>query len=75
MVREERKNLQRVERIRRSRKERGRRAMFVANTYKCKEGNNRPSSVNQIALVLYHDKAGNKCYTQDNTDTRENPSV
>ena len=39
-----------------------------------KEGNNRPSSVNQIPLVHNHDKAGNKCYTQDNTNTRENPS-
>ena len=42
---------------------------------KYKEGNNRPSSVNQIALVHNHDKAGNKCYTQDNTNTRETPSV
>ena len=42
---------------------------------KYKEGNNCPSSVNQISLVHYHDKAGNKCYTQDNTDTSENPSV
>ena len=41
-----------------------------------KEGNNRPSSVyNQISLVHYNDKAGNKCYTQDNTNTWENPSV
>ena len=37
-----------------------------------KEGNNRLSSVNQISLVHNHDKAWNKCYTQDNTDTREN---
>ena len=29
------------------------------------EGNNRPASVNQISLVHNHDKAGNKCYTQD----------
>ena len=42
---------------------------------KYKEGNNRPSSINQISLVHNHDKAGNKCYTQDNTNTRENPSV
>ena len=40
-----------------------------------KEGNNRPSSVNQISLVHNLDKAVNKCYTQDNMDTRENPSV
>ena len=38
---------------------------------KYKEGNNRPSSVNQISLVHNHDKAGNKYYTQDNTDTRK----
>ena len=42
---------------------------------KHKEGNNRPPSVNQISSVHNHDKAGNKCYTQDNTSTRENPSV
>ena len=44
---------------------------------KYKEGNNRPSTVNQISLVHNHDKAGNKiyCYTQDNTNTQENPSV
>ena len=36
-----------------------------------KEGNNHPPSVNQISLVHNHDKAGNKCYTQDNTNTRE----
>ena len=40
-----------------------------------KEGNNRPSSVNIEPLVHIHSKAGNKCYTQDNTDTRKNPSV
>ena len=40
-----------------------------------KEGNNRPSSVNQTPLVHNHDKAGNKYHTQDNTNTRENPSV
>ena len=33
---------------------------------KYKEGNNRPSSVNQISPVHYHDKSGNKCYTQEN---------
>ena len=42
---------------------------------KYKEGNDRPSSVNQIPLVHNHDKAGNEWYIQDNTDTRENPSV
>ena len=42
-----------------------------AKNMKYKEGNNRPSSINQISLVHNHDKAGNKCYTQDNTDTRE----
>ena len=31
--------------------------------------------VNQISLVDNHDKAGNKCYTQYNTNNRENPSV
>ena len=30
--------------------------------HKYKEGNNRPSSVNQIPLVHNHDKAGNKCF-------------
>ena len=43
--------------------------------YKNMEGNNRPSAVNQISLVHNHDKAGNKRYTQDNTNTRETPSV
>ena len=38
---------------------------------KYKEGNNRPSSVNQISLVHNHDKSGNKCYTQDSTNTWE----
>ena len=41
------------------------------NRYKYKEGNNRPPSVDQITLVHTHDKSGNKCYTQDNTNTRE----
>ena len=44
-------------------------------TYKYTEGNNRPSSDNQISVVHIIDKAGNKCYSQDITDTRENPSV
>ena len=48
---------------------------FNGNRYKYNEGNNRPSSVNQISLVHNHDKAGNKCYTQDNTNTRANPRV
>ena len=50
----------------------------VSDTYyqfvqlsKYTDGNNCPSSVIQIALVHNHDKAWNKCYTQDNTDTRE----
>ena len=38
---------------------------------KYKEGNTRPSHVNQTSLVNIHDKAGNKCYTQDSTDTQE----
>ena len=38
---------------------------------KYKEGYYSPSSVNQISLVHNHDKAGNKCYTQDNTDIPE----
>ena len=49
---------------------------MVGKVYK--EGNNRPSSVNQLSLVHNHDKAGNKCYTQDNTNTQThsgNPSV
>ena len=33
------------------------------NVYKYKDGNNRPSSVNQISLVHNHNKSGNKCYT------------
>ena len=43
--------------------------------FKYNEGNNHPSSDNQIPLVHNNDKAGNKCYTQDNTDTLENPNV
>ena len=42
---------------------------------KYKERNNLPSSVNQISLVHNHEKAGNKCYTQDNKNTQENTSV
>ena len=38
---------------------------------KYKEGNNRPSSVNQIPLVHNPDKSGNECYTQENTNTWE----
>ena len=36
---------------------------FIVLPLKYKEGNNRPSSVNQIPLVHNHDKAGNKYYT------------
>ena len=43
---------------------------FCDNT-KYKEGNNRLSSDCQISLVYNHDKAGNKCYTQDNTNNRK----
>ena len=35
---------------------------------------NRPSSINLKSFVHKYDKAGNKCYTQDNTDTRDNQS-
>ena len=42
---------------------------------KYKEGKNGTSSVNEISLVHHHDKAGNKYYTHNNTDIRENPSV
>ena len=39
----------------------------------CKEGNDRPSSVNQISLSIsiITVKAENKYYTQDNTNTQE----
>ena len=37
---------------------------------KYKEGNNRPSTVNQTSFVHNQDKAGNRCYAQDNTNTR-----
>ena len=40
-------------------------------SFKYKEGNKRPSSVNLNLLVHKHNKAGNKCHTQYNTDTRE----
>ena len=49
--------------------------MPYRSSLKYKEGNNLPSSVNQISLVHNHDKGGNKYYTQDNTNTRENPNV
>ena len=39
-----------------------------------KEGNNRRPPVNK-KLVHNHDKAGIECYTQDNKDTQEHPSV
>ena len=39
--------------------------------FKYKEGNNRPSSVNEISLVHNLDRTANKYYTQDNTDIRE----
>ena len=42
----------------------------VAMWIRYKEGNNRPSSVNKKSLVHNHDKAGNKCDTQYNMDTR-----
>ena len=47
---------------------------IVKIVYKYKEGNNRPSSTNQISLVHNNDKAGNKRYTQDKTNTREKSS-
>ena len=31
---------------------------YADNDFKYKEGNNRPSSVNQISLVHNHDKSG-----------------
>ena len=45
--------------------------LYKSNEYK--EGNNRPSSVNQIPVstVHNHDKSVNKCYTQDNMNIRE----
>ena len=39
---------------------------------KYKEGNNRPPYVNLESVVHIHNKAGNKCYTQDNMDARKN---
>ena len=38
---------------------------------KCKEGNDRPSSVIQISLVQNHDKVGKKYYTKDKTNNWE----
>ena len=35
------------------------------------EGNNRPPSVNLKSLVKYHNKTGNKCHIEDNTETRK----
>ena len=40
-----------------------------------KEGNSRPSSVNLKSLIHKHNKAGIACHTQDNTNTREIPSM
>ena len=40
--------------------------------YKYKEGNNRPSSVNQISLVNNLDKVGNKYCAKDNKNSWEN---
>ena len=31
--------------------------------------------IKKSLIVHKHDKAGNKYYTQDNTDTRENPNL
>ena len=47
----------------------------LLNAITYNEGNNRPSSVNQISLVHNNDKAGKTWYTQVNKNTRENPSV
>ena len=44
----------------------------IINVLKYRERDNRPSwVVNRMSLVHNYDKAGNKCYSQDNTDTRE----
>lgn len=40
---------------------------FLETFQKYKEGNNHPSSVIQTPPVHNHDKAENKCHTQDNT--------
>ena len=45
--------------------------VHVTSYIKYKGGNDRPSSVNQKSLVHNRDKAGIKCNTQDNTNTRE----
>ena len=37
---------------------------------KYKEGNNHPSSINQISLVHNHDKAGNECYNMNTRETQ-----
>ena len=47
---------------------------YIPRHIEYKEGNNRLSSVNKISLVNNH-KAGNKCYTQDNKNAQENPSL
>ena len=47
----------------------------VSIDFNYKEGNNRPSSVNQKSLFHKHNKPGNKCHTQDNTNTWENQSI
>ena len=48
---------------------------IFSNYLKYKEGNNRPPFVNLKSLRNRYNKAGNKCHTQDNTDTRENLNV
>ena len=45
----------------------------MKNFYKYKEGNNRPSSVNQISIVHNHDKSENKCYTPRQHEHLGNP--
>ena len=49
---------------------------FLFNVFRNKEGNNRPSSdnLNSLAHSTCH-KSWNKCYIQDNTNTRKYPSV
>ena len=42
---------------------------------KDKEGNNRPTSINLKPLVHKRNKDRNKSHTQDDADTRKNPSV
>ena len=52
---------------------------LVALSFRCVQHDDLLSSirksVNEISLVHIYDKAGNKCYIQDNTDTRKYPSV